>query len=279
MDSNSRAMEAIRLRERRLELLQSRMQALFPGSEAQTQQESDQLPPPIPRPGAAQTPPRPAGSAHSSPNRRTDIRQARNSPGGSRVRYSLDPDFDIEESDESSADEAADGTTAQGPATREEGIAAVNADDNAIDLENIRRIDDTTAALRNLLRFGTPDEINAASDAMPARTSSSVRRTPGSDREARQQMRLARMSQRAEEEAALNRAILMSLQENQTADRRTRSGDAAAGDEGGASAAPAESDIAMLESMGFTREQSVQALLENRLNVELAANRLLGLDF
>jgi len=95
-------------------------------------------------------------------------------------------------------------------------------------------------------------------------------------------MREARLIQRAEEEQQLNRAILMSLQENQTADRRPAAGGVvAAGEEGGAavSSEPTEEDVAMLVSMGFTKEQSVQALVENRMNVELAANRLLGIDF
>jgi Holliday junction resolvasome RuvABC DNA-binding subunit len=38
-------------------------------------------------------------------------------------------------------------------------------------------------------------------------------------------------------------------------------------------------NVETLMSMGFTREQAVQALRETRDNVELAANRLLGLDF
>ena len=36
-----------------------------------------------------------------------------------------------------------------------------------------------------------------------------------------------------------------------------------------------ESDIELLVSMGFSREQAQQALRESRGNVELAANRLL----
>jgi Holliday junction resolvasome RuvABC DNA-binding subunit len=38
-------------------------------------------------------------------------------------------------------------------------------------------------------------------------------------------------------------------------------------------------NVDTLMAMGFTREQSIQALRETRDNVELAANRLLGLDF
>ena len=82
----------------------------------------------------------------------------------------------------------------------------------------------------------------------------------------------------------------MSLQENQSADRRrgaartaTADGETGNAAEGGEPASvnsePTESDVAMLESMGFTREQATQALLENGMDVELAANRLLGIDF
>lgn len=85
----------------------------------------------------------------------------------------------------------------------------------------------------------------------------------------------------------------MSLQENQSAGRRrssvgnntaaaavTEGGDASEGVEPApVSSEPAESDVVMLESMGFTREQATQALIENRMDVELAANRLLGIDF
>lgn len=39
--------------------------------------------------------------------------------------------------------------------------------------------------------------------------------------------------------------------------------------------APSEADVQVLVSMGFTREQSLQALRESRGNVQLAANRLL----
>lgn len=108
-------------------------------------------------------------------------------------------------------------------------------------------------------------------------------------------MREIRLRERAEEEQALNRAILMSLQENQSAERRRRSASgnnaavgSAAGNGNGAeggepvpavSSEPTEGDVAMLESMGFTREQATQALIENRMDVELAANRLLGIDF
>jgi hypothetical protein len=42
---------------------------------------------------------------------------------------------------------------------------------------------------------------------------------------------------------------------------------------------PQQSDVDMLMSMGFEREQVIQTLRESRMNVELAANRLLGIDF
>ena len=101
------------------------------------------------------------------------------------------------------------------------------------------------------------------------------------------EFQLTRLAQRAEEEAELNRAILMSLQyANATTQAATN--DVASSDAQSTSAQPtntsnsdstASSNIDILMSMGFTRAQSVQALRETRDNVELAANRLLGLDF
>lgn len=80
----------------------------------------------------------------------------------------------------------------------------------------------------------------------------------------RDMMRLAR---RAEEATALNRAILMSLQ-----DPPSRA------DADGNVAAPSELHVETLQAMGFTQEQAEQALRESGDNVEMAANRLLGAD-
>lgn len=70
------------------------------------------------------------------------------------------------------------------------------------------------------------------------------------------------LARRAEEAAALNRAILMSLQDP------ARDGSVAAVN---------QEQVDVLVSMGFTAEQSEQALRESGGNVDLAANRLLGL--
>lgn len=97
---------------------------------------------------------------------------------------------------------------------------------------------------------------------------------------------LTRLARRAEEEAELNRAILMSLQyanaSSGNSDTTSNTGNA----EAGAAANTAEGagegnnpNVETLMAMGFTRAQSTQALRETRGNVELAANRLLGLDF
>jgi hypothetical protein len=201
------------------------------------------------------------------------VRQVRGSPGGANISYSIDPDFVLDESDDDTSEEG----DQQRAAGNTSGIAATSELDNT-DLANLRAADETTAALRSLLRFGTPDEINRFTETIQSTpgTAGTPAATRGSSSnpssQQRQQMRLARMSQRAEEEAALNRAILMSIQENQTPSRGAPGGD-------NANTEPPEADVAMLVSMGFTREQSVQALVENRLNVELAANRLLGIDF
>jgi hypothetical protein len=288
---SNQAMEAILQRERRLEMLQMRMQLLF-GQQEQAENNGTTLPPPVPshdneethrtsasaesRGSAANT------SVYSTPSRATNIRQVRGSPGDARYtrfNYTVDPDF-VDESDEDAAGGGG------GPARP--------ADHIVINLEDAGTLEEATDALRNLLRFGTPEQINRTAEAMP--TASTLAGTPATGatlqtqgsssrghnsqgRESRHDRRQARLSHRVEEEAALNRAILLSLQENQSPEQRRTA--APAGAEGAAAptAAPAESDIAMLESMGFTREQSVQALVENRLNVELAANRLLGIDF
>jgi Holliday junction resolvasome RuvABC DNA-binding subunit len=102
---------------------------------------------------------------------------------------------------------------------------------------------------------------------------------------------LTRLAQRAEEEAELNRAILMSLQyANATNSQETTSAPNDSHHREGTSATrstnahsssshQSSNNVDTLMAMGFTRDQSVQALRETRDNVELAANRLLGLDF
>jgi hypothetical protein len=288
-DAHSRALEMILQRGRRLERMQRRMQELF-GPDLPPQEtgsaDSTSWPPPIPQttssdatPGRSRASDRTNGTPNApqtSPARRAELRQVRGSPGGANISYSIDPDFEMDESDDDTSEE---GDAAQRAAGNTSGIAAPREADH-IDLSNLRAADETTAALRNLLRFGSPDEINQFSDTVqgtsgPASTPAVTRAGSSSSNpnsSQRQQLRLSRMAQRAEEEAALNRAILMSIQENQTPSRAAPGGEHATGE-------PPEADVAMLVSMGFTREQSVQALVENRLNVELAANRLLGIDF
>mmetsp|Transcript_32887 Transcript_32887/g.47510 ORF Transcript_32887/g.47510 Transcript_32887/m.47510 type:complete len:1304 (-) Transcript_32887:148-4059(-) len=85
-----------------------------------------------------------------------------------------------------------------------------------------------------------------------------------------------RISRRAEEYSALNRAILLSLQDSASGDGTIPASNS--GLEDAAAALPTEpsaADIDVLTSMGFTSEQAVQALRESRGNVQLAANRLL----
>ena len=261
---------------------------------------------------ATHTPPPAPGSAGGTPNtRRLELRQARNSPGGHRVSYTIDPDFEMDESESESDDDEATGEGSGKGIAEEEGgversveagieesgsetqpdgsgVPAISAatsrrkrtsraaatPESAADAAARTAEYERAAALRELLRFGSaggvhggrmdPDAVTGRSPAVSA---------------SRQQIREARLIQRAEEEQQLNRAILMSLQENQTADRRPAGEAAAAGAEGPVSSEPSEEDVAMLVSMGFTKEQSTQALVENRMNVELAANRLLGIDF
>eukprot|EP00981_Chlorochromonas_danica_P013636 scaffold6591_cov328-Ochromonas_danica.AAC.10 len=77
---------------------------------------------------------------------------------------------------------------------------------------------------------------------------------------------LMRLARRAEEAAALNRAILMSLQ-----DPPSRA------DDRGNVPPPSAQHVDALVSMGFTVQQAEQALRESGDNVDLAASRLLGL--
>jgi hypothetical protein len=95
---------------------------------------------------------------------------------------------------------------------------------------------------------------------------------------------LTRLARRAEEEAELNRAILLSLQYANSAASATaiqQSPDSQAADVAQAAGATDSdrSNIDILLAMGFSEEQSREALFETGNNVELAANRLLGLDF
>lgn len=78
--------------------------------------------------------------------------------------------------------------------------------------------------------------------------------------------RLTRLARRAEEEEALNRAILLSLREGPALDSSGRV------------RGPSAANIEILQNMGFTAEQAENALRESGDDVESAANRLLGVD-
>ena len=93
---------------------------------------------------------------------------------------------------------------------------------------------------------------------------------------------LTRLARRAEEEAELNRAILLSLQYANSAASATaiqQSPDSQAADVAAGATDSDRGNIDILLAMGFSEEQSREALFETGNNVELAANRLLGLDF
>jgi len=84
----------------------------------------------------------------------------------------------------------------------------------------------------------------------------------------------------AEEEAALNMAILLSLRDNRPVataaggEQPTAANPTVPATE--AAAAPAEADIAQLEGMGFPRADAVAALQATGNDVARAADRLLG---
>lgn len=281
------AMEALLDRQRRLELMQLRMRLIF-GSDVpdQATRAGADLPPPIPSDATSLSTGAGQPSHQRVPStRRIELRQVGNSPG-QRMNYTIDPDFEIEESDDeesgtkTSVARLAD-TSGAIPAVGDGSLleTAHGEESSSEEVDLNPSIDAATTAIRNLLRFGAPEQINQTADALPrTATAAGDSRVQNGGSFNRQEMRLARMTQRAEEEANLNRAILMSLQENQTPDRR-RAADGSASATPAASSEPNEADVAMLISMGFTREQSLQALTENRMNVELAANRLLGIDF
>jgi NACalpha-BTF3-like transcription factor len=87
---------------------------------------------------------------------------------------------------------------------------------------------------------------------------------------------------RAEEEAALNMAILLSLRDNRPVataaggEQPTAANPTVPATEAAAAAAPAEADIAQLEGMGFPRADAVAALQATGNDVARAADRLLG---
>ena len=117
--------------------------------------------------------------------------------------------------------------------------------------------------------YSTPrrEERNSKASSAPSsnkRSSGKKKKMPKELEEFRDLM----VVQHAEEQAQLNRAILLSLQypvpnPNESADTSSFSLES----------------MEILMNMGFNREQSQQALRESRGNVELAANRLLGIDF
>ena len=138
--------------------------------------------------------------------------------------------------------------------------------------------DSSSESVLRLLRFGTT--------AAPPNQQSPFQRDfvmSEGQTSAPRSKRMSALSRRAKEETALNRAILMSLQDStasavysmQTAAAET----SAMPDANSNPSEPQQSDVDMLMSMGFEREQVIQTLRESRMNVELAANRLLGIDF
>lgn len=189
--------------------------------------------------------------------------------------YSIDSDFEIDDSDDD-VSSLLEQPRVHAPDRRASATAASSAIGSA----------------RN--GTGVAGAMNAAgrSAGGSEESNSGVRRNRQSQLESQsdeqRQQRMSRLTQRAEEEAALNRAILLSLQESDvlsSSGARSGAGAAAHGDGSDAAAqqgdagTPSESDVALLQGMGFSRDDAVQALRESRMNVQLAANRLLGTDF
>lgn len=138
--------------------------------------------------------------------------------------------------------------------------------------------DSSSESVLRLLRFGT-------TAAPPNQQSPFQRDFVISERQtsAPRSKRMSALSRRAKEETALNRAILMSLQDSTASAAhsiQTAAAEVSAMPDANPNPSePQQSDVDMLMSMGFEREQVIQTLRESRMNVELAANRLLGIDF
>lgn len=142
-------------------------------------------------------------------------------------------------------------------------------------------------ATAEIHRTGTEDPIfgtTAASAGTSTPSAATAAASPAPTSSSRMNVsRAQRLAAQAEEETMLNYAILRSLQDP-VAPAADEGGAAAGGGEDGTGSragttftGQSEQDISILESMGFNREQAIQALRENRNDVQVAANRLLGL--
>lgn len=151
----------------------------------------------------------------------------------------------------------------------------VSDNDGSMDRDMLTLDDSSSESVLRLLRFGTT--------AAPPNQQSPFQRDfvmSEGQTSAPRSKRTSALSRRAKEETALNRAILMSLQDSTAYSMQTAAAEASAMPDANSNPSePQQSDVDMLMSMGFEREQVIQTLRESRMNVELAANRLLGIDF
>merc|ERR1711916_97212 len=81
---------------------------------------------------------------------------------------------------------------------------------------------------------------------------------------------------RLQEEEALNRAILMSLQATDSITDLTSSVEGSSSGEETVAFEPDESSVEMITGMGFTRDQAVEALRRKRGNVDRAIDFLIN---
>lgn len=140
----------------------------------------------------------------------------------------------------------------------EEGITSGDKDD-----DHSRSNESLLDALNNVRIDNDEEEEEEGSESEPEEDSSPVNNNNNEVQSQVNNLQMQMLSRRAEEETALNRAILLSLQES-PADQSVNM-----------NLSISEESIQSLMNMGFTREQSEQALRESRGSVELAANRLL----
>lgn len=157
-----------------------------------------------------------------------------------------------------------------------DGSGGVDMNDEELEIAAFRRalereaglapndLDDTATFLR-FMAAAADSAQDAESDGGAGSGDGAPATTRTAESSARLQQRydaqILQLAQRVEEEEQLNRAILLSLRENNSDNSRK---------------APSEANIATLMAMGFTRDESVAALHLSGDDVEAAAMQLIG---
>lgn len=124
-------------------------------------------------------------------------------------------------------------------------------------------LDDTATFLRFMAAAADSADSDGGAGGGDGASMTTTTRPTGSPSRMQQRYdaQILQLAQRVEEEEQLNRAILLSLRENNSDSSRK---------------APSEANIATLMAMGFTRDESVAALHLSGDDVEAAAMQLIG---